>query len=228
MNLLEAENLYAGYNRVPVVRDLNLRVSSGEIVALLGANGAGKSTTLKTLLGALPPLDGVIRWKGRADRTPFHKRVVEGLGYVPEQRNVFMQLTVQENLRVGQGPVERAVELFPELRDHLKRKAGDLSGGQQQILSMARVLAAEPAVLVADELSLGLAPVIVRRLLEALVDSAARGVGVIFVEQHAEMALEIADRAYVLRRGRIVAEGPAAQFRGRTEELHRMYMADDN
>jgi ABC-type branched-subunit amino acid transport system ATPase component len=225
--LLEAVNLIAGYDRVPVVRGIDIRVGSGEIVSLLGANGAGKSTTLKTLIGALPAIDGVVRWRGIADNTPLHKRVIDGLGYVPERRGVFMQLTVEENLRVGQGPVDNALELFPELDPHLKRKAGDLSGGQQQILSLARVLSASPAVLVADELSLGLAPIVVRRLLGALVEAAERGVGVLIVEQHAELVLEISTRAYVLRRGLVVAEGPAADFRGRADELHRMYMADD-
>jgi branched-chain amino acid transport system ATP-binding protein len=225
--LLQAESLYAGYSKVPVVRDINLHVGVGEVVALLGTNGAGKTTTLRTLLGALPALDGAVRWKGDVTTSPFHKRVAGGIGYVPEGRGVFMQMTVGENLRVGRGTVRRAVELFPQLEEHLKRKAGDLSGGQQQMLSLARVLASEPEVIVVDELSLGLAPIIVRHLLAALTEAAGRGAGVILVEQHAELALEIADRVYVFRRGRIVGEGPASEFRGRFDELHRLFMADD-
>jgi branched-chain amino acid transport system ATP-binding protein len=138
-----------------------------------------------------------------------------------------MELTVHENLRVGRGSIDRATELFPELIDHLKRRAGDLSGGQQQMLSLARVMAANPDVLVADELSLGLAPTIVKRLISTLVDAASNGTAVLIVEQHAELALETASRAYVMRRGRIVLEGLAAEFQDRYDELQRLYLGRD-
>jgi branched-chain amino acid transport system ATP-binding protein len=223
--LLEARELSAGYGSLAAVRDLQLHVEQGEIVALLGPNGAGKTTTLRTLAGALRPLGGEVLLNGRPTRAPLHRRSRQGLAYVPEERSVFMGLTAAENLRVGDGRPERALELFPELRPHLKRRAGLLSGGQQQILTLARALASGPQVLLADELSLGLAPLIVARLLEAVREAANRGVGVLLVEQHAQQALAVADRVYVLQRGRIALEGPAEEIRGRLDELEQTYLA---
>jgi len=223
--LLEARGLSAGYGSLAAVRDLDLQLGRGEIVALLGPNGAGKTTTLRTLAGALRPLGGEVLLNGRPTRAPLHRRSRQGLAYVPEERSVFMSLTAAENLRVGDGRPERALELFPELRPHLKRRAGLLSGGQQQILTLARALASGPQVLLADELSLGLAPLIVARLLEAVREAANRGVGVLLVEQHAQQALAVADRVYVLQRGRIALEGPADEIRGRLDELEQTYLA---
>jgi branched-chain amino acid transport system ATP-binding protein len=223
--LLEARGLSAGYGSLAAVRDLDLHLGRGEIVALLGPNGAGKTTTLRTLAGALRPLGGEVLLNGRPTRAPLHRRSRQGLAYVPEERSVFMSLTAAENLRVGDGRPERALELFPELRPHLKRRAGLLSGGQQQILTLARALASGPQVLLADELSLGLAPLIVARLLEAVREAAHRGVGVLLVEQHAQQALAVADRVYVLQRGRIALEGRADEIRGRLDELEQTYLA---
>ncbi len=223
--VLEARGLSAGYGALAAVRDLDLEVRSGEIVALLGPNGAGKTTTLKTLVGALRPLAGEVRWKGSRTTAPLHRRARLGAAYVPEDRSVFMGLTAAENLRLGDGPPERALELFPELEPHLKRKAGLLSGGQQQILTLARALACEPEVLLADELSLGLAPIVVQRLLEAVRQAAGRGIGVLLVEQHARQALALADRVYVLQRGRVALEGTAAEILDRIGELERTYLA---
>ncbi|MGH9030632.1 MAG: ABC transporter ATP-binding protein [Acidimicrobiia bacterium] len=224
MTLLETRALSAGYGRLAAVRDLDLRVERGEVVALLGPNGAGKSTTLKTIAGALPSLGGEIVWKGESTRAPMHRRVRLGFAYVPEERSIFMDLTAAENLRVGDGPIEKALELFPELALHLKRKAGLLSGGQQQILSLARALAAEPDLLLADELSLGLAPLVVHRLLEAVRAAAGRGVGVLLVEQHAHQALSVADRVYVLQRGRVALQGTAQEVLGRLDEVEQTYL----
>jgi branched-chain amino acid transport system ATP-binding protein len=179
---------------------------------------------LRTLAGALNPLGGEVVWKGRVTRSPLHRRSRQGLAYVPEERSVFMTMTAAENLRVGDGPPELALELFPELRPHLKRRAGLLSGGQQQILTLARALASGPDVLLADELSLGLAPLLVARLLEAVREAAGRGVGVLLVEQHAQQALSVADRVYVLQRGRIALEGRAGEIRGRLDELEQTYL----
>jgi branched-chain amino acid transport system ATP-binding protein len=223
--VLEARGLSAGYGSLAAVRDVDLSVGRGEVVALLGPNGAGKSTTLKTLVGALKPLAGEVTWKGERTTAPLHRRARMGIAYVPEERSVFMGLTAAENLRVGDGPPEKALELFPELEPHLKRKAGLLSGGQQQILTLARALACEPEVLLADELSLGLAPLVVRRLLGAVREAAQRGVGVLLVEQHARQALAVADRVYVLQRGRVALEGTADEIRGRIGELERTYLA---
>ncbi len=224
--VLEARALSAGYGSLAAVRDLDLTVGAGEVVALLGANGAGKSTTLKTLVGALRPLGGEVRWNGVRVTAPLHRRARMGMAYVPEDRSVFMGLSAAENLRVGSGPPARALELFPELREHLKRKAGLLSGGQQQMVTLARALASEPAVLLADELSLGLAPLVVRRLLAAVRDAADRGTGVLLVEQHARQALAVADRVYVLQRGRVALRGTAHEIIGDIEELERTYLGE--
>jgi branched-chain amino acid transport system ATP-binding protein len=223
--LLEASGLFAGYGGVPVVHDLSLSVGSGEVVVLLGANGAGKSTTLRTLAGAIAPIGGEIRWQGKATRSPLHRRARNGLALVTEQRSVFMGLSAEANLRLGRGPVETALTLFPELSPLLKRRAGLLSGGEQQILTLARALAAEPAALLADELSLGLAPMVVRRLLAAVRGAADRGVGVLLVEQHAAQALAVADRGYVFRRGRVVMSGSADELRQNFDEIRDSYLA---
>jgi ABC-type branched-subunit amino acid transport system ATPase component len=222
--LIEAVGLSAGYGGVPVVHDLDLAVHPGEVVVLLGANGAGKSTTLRTLAGALTPVGGEVRWRGTATKAPLHRRARRGIGLVTEERSVFMGLSAHANLRLGRGSVQRALELFPELRPLLRRRAGLLSGGEQQILTLARALAAEPAALLADELSLGLAPLIVRRLLVAVREAADRGVGVLLVEQHAAQALAIADRGYVVRRGRVVMSGTASELRRDFDEIRSSYL----
>ena len=222
---LAAHDLDAGYGAVAAVRGLNLEVAAGEIVALLGANGAGKTTTLMTLAGAIPALGGEVLLAGQPARGPLHRRARAGVVLVPEERSVFMGLTVRDNLRVGRGAAQRVLEIFPELREHLRRKAGLLSGGQQQMLTLGRALAAEPRVLLADELSLGLAPLLVTRLLDAVRQAASdRGVAVLLVEQHIRSALEVADRVYVLRRGAVVLEGRAEELRARTEEIEQAYL----
>jgi branched-chain amino acid transport system ATP-binding protein len=222
--LLEAVGMFAGYGGVPVVHDLTLAVHPGEVVVLLGANGSGKSTTLRTLAGAIPPVGGEIRWQGKVTRAPLYRRARRGLGLVTEERSVFMSLSAEANLRLGRGTVAKALELFPELTRLLQRRAGLLSGGEQQILTLARALAAEPAALLADELSLGLAPLIVRRLLAAVRAAADRGVGVLLVEQHAAQALAIADRGYVFRRGRVVMSGSAAELTRNFDEIRNSYL----
>jgi branched-chain amino acid transport system ATP-binding protein len=223
--LLEARSLSAGYGRLAAVSELDLSLRPGEVVALLGANGAGKTTTILTLAGELRPLGGELLWRGAPTRAPLARRTREGLGLVLEERSVFASLTVAENLNIGRGSVADALELFPELVPHLKRRAGLLSGGQQQMLAVGRALAARPAALLVDELSLGLAPVLVERLLEGVRAAAAGGVGVLLVEQHVSQALAVADRAYVLRRGRVALEGTSAELGERLEEIERVYLA---
>jgi ABC-type branched-subunit amino acid transport system ATPase component len=224
-SLIEARNLSAGYDGQAVVRELHLHVRPGEIVALLGPNGAGKTTTLMTLAGELPCVSGETYLDGELTRAPLHRRVASGLGLVTERRAVIMRLTVSENLRLTRGDTEYALTLFPELRPHLRRRVALLSGGQQQMLALALAFSRRPRVLLADELSLGLAPMVLDRLLTVLRDAADEGVGVLLVEQHVEKALSIADRAIVLRGGRVVLESSAAELRGNTDAVWRAYSA---
>jgi len=206
------------------VRDLDLEVHAGELVVLLGANGAGKTTTLKTLAGVLRPLGGEVLMAGRSAHGPLHRRVRGGLAYVPEERAVFGGLSVHDNLRLARGSRRAAIELFPELRQLDRRRAGLLSGGEQQMLTVARALSRAPRLLLADELSFGLAPLVVRRLLQVLRESADAGAGVLLVEQHAHQALAVADRAYVMRRGTVVLAGSAAEVADRVDSLRESYL----
>jgi branched-chain amino acid transport system ATP-binding protein len=225
--LLVAKDVSAGYHGHPIVHDLNLSVPAGKVVALLGPNGAGKTTTLLTLSGDLPQLKGEIYVNGQRTTSPLHARAKSGLSFVTEERSVFMLLSVAENLRVGRGDTERALELFPELRPLLRRRAGLLSGGEQQMLSLARALARGPKILLIDELSLGLAPLVVIRLLEAVRHAAhEEGVGVLLVEQHVNQALRVADEVLVMQRGSIVLEGPTEQVRSRLGDLEAAYLSD--
>ncbi len=224
--VLSARGLTAGYNGLPAIRDVSLEVAPGEIVALLGANGAGKTTTILTLCGELAPMSGDVTFLGEPTRSSLTQRARRGLTLVTEEKSVFMGLTTAENLRLGRGASERVLELFPMLKPHLGRKAGLLSGGQQQILTLGRALASQPKVLLADELTLGLAPIIVSQLLEVLRRVATeQQVGVLLVEQHVRSALSIADRVYVLRRGRVELSGTGPEMRDRIDEIEKMYLA---
>ena len=222
--VLEASGLRAGYGKVEIVRDLALRVEPGEVVALLGPNGAGKTTTLLTLSGELPSLGGEVRLFGRATQAPLHVRARQGLGVVSQERAVLMELTTLENLRVSRCDVQRAVALFPELEPHLNRRVGLLSGGQQQMLALARSLARRCRVLLVDELSLGLAPLVVDRLLRALRSAADEGMGVLLVEQHVHKALAVADRVLVMTRGQVALEGTARDLGERLDEIQDAYL----
>jgi len=207
--VVSCQGLSAGYLGVAAVRDINLEVRPGQVVLLAGRNGAGKTTTLMALAGALRPLTGEVHVQGELSTDPLHRRVQRGLGLVTEKRCVVMGISVEDNLRLGSGDVRAALEIFPELEQRRRTKAGLLSGGEQQMLVLARVLAARPQMILADELSQGLAPLIVRRLLDALRAAADDGIGVLLVEQHLRLALEIADYTYFLRQGRINRSGPA-------------------
>lgn len=222
--LLAARGLSAGYHGVPVVRDLDVEVRAGEVVLLAGPNGAGKTTTMMTLAGAIGALSGQTELEGAPTALAMHRRVRLGLGVVTERRSVFSGLSVLDNLRLGRGDPEVALDHFPELRPRLRLRAGLLSGGEQQMLSLARVVAARPKVVLADEMSLGLAPIVVKRLLTALRSAANAGAAVLMVEQHVRVALDVADRAYFLSRGRIALEGTREELEGREREIERVYL----
>jgi ABC-type branched-subunit amino acid transport system ATPase component len=223
--LLKTESLCAGYGSIQVVHDLDLEVRPGEVVALLGANGAGKTTTLLTLAGELPPIGGRVAFNGNWTNSALHRRARNGLGFVTEERSIFKGLSTEENFRVGRVNTELALELFPELGPRLKVKAGLLSGGEQQMLTLARVLSRRPKLLLADELSLGLAPLVVDRLLQAVRQAADSGLGVLLVEQHVRKVLRFADRGYVIRRGRIVLQGTSTELSGQLAEIESTYLA---
>ncbi len=222
--LLETAGLRAGYGNVEVVRGLDVRVDPGEVVALLGPNGAGKTTTLLTISGELEPLGGEVRVLGCRGRDPLHVRARSGLAFVTQERAVLMSLTLSENLRVSRCDVGRAVALFPELEAHLDRRVGLLSGGQQQMLALARGLARGSRLLLVDELSLGLAPLVVDRLLRVVREAADDGIGVLLVEQHVHKAMAVADRVLVMRRGVIELAGTAAEFRDRLDDIQDAYL----
>lgn len=224
--LLACRALSTGYGQMAVVRDLDIEIHSGEVVALIGPNGAGKTTTLLTLAGELKPMEGEIEWLGKPTTSPMHQRCREGIGYITEERSVIMNLSAGDNLRLADVPFERALALFPELEPLLKRRAGLLSGGEQQMLTLARCLGRDPKVILADELSLGLAPLIVKRLLAALKTAAVeQGVGVLLVEQHVRQALAIADHVHVMQRGKVVLSGTAAEIHGQLHEIEAAYMS---
>lgn len=222
--VLEATALDVGYNDVPVVKGVSLHVRAGEVVVLLGANGVGKTTMLRCLAGILTPSAGEIHLKGEATRAPLHKRARRGLGFVSDERSVIMGLTVAENIRLGGAAAKDVFGTFPELEKRRGTKAGLLSGGEQQMLTLGRLLARKPDLLLADEISLGLAPLIVQQLLRTVRAAADTGMAALIVEQHVRQALEFADRVYVMQRGEIVFSGTAEECDGRLDEIEQAYL----
>jgi branched-chain amino acid transport system ATP-binding protein len=231
-SVLALETLTAGYDEAAVIRDVDLAVRPGEVVALLGANGAGKTTTLRVVSGLVKPMSGRVVFDGAdlAKVSP-SARARLGIAHVPEGRGLFFGLTVAEHLRVaprGERLDESiAYEYFPKLAELKGRRAGLLSGGEQQMLALARALARRPKLLLLDELSLGLAPVVVERLLPVVHAFASeRGCAVLLVEQHVHLALEVADRGYVLSHGQIVLQNDAAHLRANRRLLIASYLGE--
>jgi branched-chain amino acid transport system ATP-binding protein len=222
---LDVRGLTAGYGAAPVVSELNLHVDAGEVVAMLGRNGAGKTTTLMAIGGFVKRSVGVITVDGNAMGGPPHRRMRELVGLVVEGRSVFPPLTTAQNLKVGGVGVADALRLFPELEARLHVRAGDLSGGEQQMLSLARAMCRRPRVLLLDELSFGLAPVICERLFSRIREFAeAHDIAIVLVEQHLHYAAQVADRAVVMNQGKIALELPASQLTSRAAEVERLYL----
>jgi branched-chain amino acid transport system ATP-binding protein len=229
--LLELSDVRSGYAGVPAVLGISLTVEPGEVVALLGPNGAGKTTTLLSTAGALRLLDGDVTFDGRSIRgLPPHQIAQRGLALVPEGRGLFRQLTVKENLdlarpRKRSGSSRDVLSVFPALESLLPRRVGLLSGGEQQMLALARALLARPKLLMVDELSLGLAPALVEQLFPAVRRLALdEGMAILLVEQHVHMALDFSDRVYVLSRGRVTLEGRADALRSRADLFEASYI----
>ncbi len=223
MAFLEVNNIHAYYGNIHALKGISLTVEKGEIVTLIGANGAGKSTTLRTVCGLLKPLEGSVRFDGE-DLTPFkpHEIIFKGMSLVPEGRRIFARLTVAENLEMGaftrkKGPeidsdLELVFNLFPRLKERRKQVGGTLSGGEQQMLATARALMAHPRLLLMDEPSMGLAPVLVEAIFETVRKINKEGTTILLVEQNALMALSVANRGYILQTGEIVLTDTAANL----------------
>jgi branched-chain amino acid transport system ATP-binding protein len=232
--MLEIRDLNVHYGAIHALHGINVTVEQGQIVTLIGSNGAGKSTTLRTVSGLLRPSSGSVLFEGKAiSSTPPHQIVRMGLAQAPEGRGIFANLTVDENLEMGaftrrdhdqiKKDRERALELFPRVRERLKQNAGTLSGGEQQMLAIARALMARPRLLLLDEPSLGLAPQIVQTIFRIIREINASGTTILLVEQNAHMALEVAHKGYVLEVGRIAMSDTAANL-AKSDEVRKAYL----
>lgn len=222
---LQVRQLTAGYGSLSVVHELSLSVRYGEIVGLLGRNGAGKTTTLMAIAGFLGKYAGEVKVDGVELRGPAYSRAREQIGIVLEGRSVFSSLTVRQNLNLAAAELEESLELFPELRPKLSLRAGLLSGGEQQMLALARAICRHPAALLIDELSFGLAPALCERMFERLrAVVAARKMGVLLVEQHVHYAQSVVDRALIMNEGTIRSEFPGSELAAREAEIERIYL----
>lgn len=234
-NMLQVSGLQVAYGAIQALRGVDFHIGSGEMVALVGANGAGKTTTLKTLAGLLTPVGGEIRFDGKAHRgIECHNLIREGLALVPEGRGIFQKLTVQENLEMGaysrrdgkgaiSADIERMFSVFPRLKERAAQLAGTMSGGEQQMLAISRALMGKPKLLLLDEPSMGLAPIIVQKIFETIRDVVKGGVTLLLVEQNAQLALQTCDRAYVIDNGRIALSGDCAGLLD-NEQVQRAYL----
>ena len=234
MAMLEVKDINVYYGAIHAIKGISLTVDEGEIVTLIGANGAGKSTTLRTISGLLKPKTGAINFLGKnIAGMPAHKIVREGISQVPEGRRIFAEMTVQENLELGaftrtdkaeiQSDFKMVFGRFPRLEERRLQLAGTLSGGEQQMLAMGRALMSRPKLLLLDEPSMGLAPLLIREIFNIIVDINKTGTTVLLVEQNANMALSIANRAYVLETGRITISGDAKELAA-SEDIRKAYL----
>ena len=231
--VLKVENLHVYYGSIHAIKDISFEVNEGEIVTLIGANGAGKSTTLNTVAGLLNAASGEIEFMGKAIKgTPAHRLVRMGMSLCPEGRRIFQQLTVKENLEMGAysrpaseiaESMDMVYEQFPRLKERYKQIAGTLSGGEQQMLAMGRSLMSKPALMMLDEPSMGLAPILVEQIFDIIRDLNKNGTTILLVEQNARMALSIAARAYVLETGRIVTTGTGEKLL-RDDSVRKAYL----
>ena len=224
MTLLEVENIHSYYGHIHALRGVSLTVEEGEIVTLIGSNGAGKTTTLRSIHGILPPREGRIVFRGEEIQgVPAHSMIEKGISQSPEGRKIFHRMTVLENLEMGayhrndrtetQDDITRVFDLFPRLKERVKQEAGTMSGGEQQMLAIGRSLMGRPKLLLLDEPSMGLAPVLVERIFQVIEEINKQGTTILLVEQNANVALEIATRGYVLETGTIVNAAPAEKLR---------------
>ena len=230
--MLKVDNINVYYGKIHAIKDVSFEVKKGEIVSLIGANGAGKSTTLKTISGLLRSRTGSVTFCGEdISKTEAYKLVSKGLAHVPEGRRIFLQMTVQENLEMGAytstGDIEKDLAdvyaRFPRLEERKNQVAGTLSGGEQQMLAMGRAMMSHPELLILDEPSMGLAPILVQQIFDLIKELHRRGTTILLVEQNAEMALSIADRAYVLESGRVVLSGTGEELAA-SEEIKKAYL----
>lgn len=226
--VLEAEDLQTYYGKSHILHGVSLKVGEGELIALLGRNGAGKTTTMRSVMGLTPPREGSIRLFGREmARAPSFRIAGSGVGYVPEGRKIFGHMSVHENLLVpsetkGHWTIDTIYKLFPRLHERRTSKGGRLSGGEQEMLAIARALLLNPKLLILDEPSQGLAPVIVQEVMRTIAKMKAEGMSILLVEQNAKLALQLADRAYVLSDGEIAYDGSAAALAADTERMEAL------
>ena len=234
MNLLEVENLKVSYGGIQAVKGIDLAVAQGELVTLIGSNGAGKTTTLKALAGLLHPVANKLHYEGKSmHHIPAYQRVRDGLALVPEGRGIFARLTVEENLQMGaycrndkagiMQDMQRIYDLFPRLAERRTQLAGTLSGGEQQMVAMGRAMMSRPKLLILDEPSMGLAPMMVAKIFETIRNISAQGISILLVEQNAQLALQVAQRGYVMESGRITLSGASSELLG-NDAVQRAYL----
>ncbi len=238
MSLLEVRDLRVAYGAIEALKGISLDVEEGQVVTLIGTNGAGKTTTLRTLSGLLRPLAGEVRFDGeRLDQVPAHKVVERGVAHAPEGRRIFPLMSVEENLQLGAfsrkakdakvaADIDGVFQRFPRLQERRAQKAGTLSGGEQQMLAIGRALMSRPRMLMLDEPSMGLSPIMIQLIFSTVSELKEQGTTILLVEQNAQAALELADHAYVLETGRIVLEGPGAELL-HDENVRKAYLGED-